>query len=300
MAKDLLQRYIWLVDTIRLHGRMSRGQIYQLWMRTSYSGGNPMPRRTFYNYRQAVEELFNIEIKCDSATFDYYISDIGDRHNEGVTNWLLNTAVTNELLAGSRAVADKIFLEQVPSAREFLAPVIESLRDNRPIRFDYHAYGRVLPSEGVVVEPYFLKIFRQRWYVTGRHTASGKVKTYALDRITRLIVLPETFEPDPEFDAEEYFSSSFGIVFTHGEVKRIALKVESRQARYFRDLPLHHSQEEVVHDGYSIFYYRMRISPDLVSEILSYGSKVRVLEPRELKAMVRQELAKALENYNNA
>ena len=86
-----------------------------------------MPRRTFYNYRQAVEELFNIEIKCDSATFDYYISDIGDRHNEGVTNWLLNTAVTNELLAGSRAVADKIFLEQVPSAREFLAPVIESL-----------------------------------------------------------------------------------------------------------------------------------------------------------------------------
>ena len=152
MAKDLLQRYIWLVDTIRRHGRMSRGQIDQLWMRTSYSGGNPMPRRTFYNYRQAVEELFNIEIKCDSATFDYYISDIGDRHNEGVTNWLLNTAVTNELLAGSRAVADKIFLEQVPSAREFLAPVIESLRDNRPIRFDYHAYGRVLPSEGVVVE----------------------------------------------------------------------------------------------------------------------------------------------------
>ena len=89
-------------------------------------------------------------------------------------------------------------------------------------------------------------------------------------------------------------------MFTHGEVKRIALKVESRQARYFRDLPLHHSQEEVVHDGYSIFYYRMRISPDLVSEILSYGSKVRVLEPRERKAMVRQELAKALENYNNA
>ena len=31
MAKDLLQRYIWLVDTIRRHGRMSRGQTGRLW-----------------------------------------------------------------------------------------------------------------------------------------------------------------------------------------------------------------------------------------------------------------------------
>ena len=299
MARDLLQRYIWLVDTIRRYCRISRRELDRLWMRTQFSNGQPMPRRTFYNYRQAVEELFNVEIKCDPATFDYYIADLGGAHHEDVTNWLLNTAVTNELLAGSREVADKIFLEDVPSAREYLAPVIDALRTTRPIRFDYHPYGRVLTSEGVVVEPYFLKIFRQRWYVTGRHVASDKVKTYALDRITGLTVGTEPFRPDPAFDPEEYFAHSFGIVFTHGEVKRVMLKVDKRQAKYFRALPLHHTQEEAVHDEFSIFSYRLRISPDFVEELLSHGPRVQVLEPPELREMVRSELKQALDAYDN-
>ena len=42
---------------------------------------------------------------------------------------------------------------------------------------------------------------------------------------------------------------------------------DSRQAKYFRALPLHHTQEEAVHDAYSIFYYKMKITDDLVSEL---------------------------------
>ena len=41
-----------------------------------------------------VEELFNVEIKCDSKTYEYYIDD-SDTHNEGMTDWLLNTAAVN-------------------------------------------------------------------------------------------------------------------------------------------------------------------------------------------------------------
>ncbi len=298
MSRDLLQRYIWLIDTIHRHGRISRRKLDELWMRSQFSGGRPMPRRTFYNYRQAVEELFNVEIIFDPATYEYYI-DSGSGHNAEVTDWLMNTAVTNELLANSREVADKIFLEDVPSAREFLAPVIEALRSSRPICFDYHPYGRMLASEGVVVEPYFLKIFRQRWYVTGRHVASDKIKTYALDRISGLTVGNEPFQPDPTFDPEEYFAHSFGIVFTHGRVRNIVLKVDKRQAMYFRALPLHRSQKEAVHDDFSIFSYRMRISPDFVQEILSHGPRVVVLAPPELREMVRLELSQALEAYNS-
>lgn len=297
MARDLLNRYIWLIDTIRRHGRISRAELDERWMRSPFSNGEKLPRRTFYNYRQAIEELFNVEINCDPKTYEYYISDLGDTHNEGVTDWLLNSAVTNDLLANSREVADRIFLEEVPSAREHLAPVIQALREYRPIRFDYHPYGRVTASKGVVVEPYFLKIFRQRWYITGLETSSGKVKTYALDRISDLTIGTENFTPDPAFDPEEYFRHSFGIVFTQGAVHRIALKVPPRQAKYLRALPLHHSQEEFIHDEFSIFYYRMRISPDLVEEILSHGARIEVLEPPELRAMIKDELADALRQY---
>lgn len=297
MSSNLLSRYIWIVDTIRRHGRISRSQLDELWCRSSMcDGGQPIPRRTFYNYRLAIEELFNINIECDPATYEYYIAD-ADSHSESVSDWLLNSVAINDVLSSSRDMAGHIFLENVPSARNYLGLIIEAMRDKRRVRFTYNSYTRSRPTPGVVIEPYFLKIFKQRWYLTGRVAADNKVKTYALDRMTECVALPDTFEPDPAFDAETYFADSFGIVFSQGEPRRIALKADPLRAKYLRALPLHPSQTEVVHDTYSIFHYRMRVTPDLVEEILSHGPRLTVLEPPELRTMVASELRQALDAY---
>lgn len=297
MARDLFNRYIWLVDTIKRYGRITRQEIDECWRRTAFSDGQPLPRRTFHNYREAAEKMFSLEIKCDPATFEYYISGEGDAHKDSVTNWLLNSAVTNELLASSHDVASRIFIEDVPSAREFLAPAITALRENRQVRFDYLPYSRTIATRDVIIEPYFLKIFRQRWYITGRNVAENRIKTYALDRMSGLTILSETFEPDECFDPEEYFRHSFGIIVSEGEVKDIVLKVEPRQAKYFRALPLHTSQEEFVHDSYSIFRYRLRITDDFITELLSHGPELTVLEPQELRAIIKDRLQRTLDNY---
>ena len=297
MARNLFNRYIWLVDTIRRYGRITRSELDACWRRSPFSSGEGLPRRTFCNYRDAAQEMFDIEIKCDPSTFEYYIEGGADAHSESVTDWLLNSAVTNEVLSGSRDIASRIFMENVPSAREFLAPVIDALRGNRIIKFDYHPYTRSMATPDVAIEPYFLKIFRQRWYVTGRNVSDGRIKTYALDRMTALRIQSETFTPDPAFDAEEYFRYSFGIVADGGEVKEVVLKVDPRQAKYFRALPLHHSQEEFVHDSFSIFRFRLRLTQDFVEELLSHGPRVTVMEPPELRAMVKTELSEALKGY---
>ncbi len=297
MARDLLNRYIWIVDTIRRYGRISREELNACWMRSPYSDGSSLPRRTFYNYRQAIEEVFKLTIECDPATFEYYIKDEDD-HSESVTNWLFNTTAMNSALSNSRQVMDRIFLEDVPSAREHLSIVIDAIKENHPLKFDYAPYTRTSPSRDVIVEPYFLKLFKQRWYVTGRAVKDKAIKTYALDRMLTPTLQRETFEVPADFDAETYFNDSFGIVFTHGEVKDIRLKVDSRQAKYFRALPLHHSQEEMIHDEFSIFSYRMKITPDFVQELLSHGARVTVLQPPELKAMVVDELRRSLSAYD--
>ncbi len=299
MSQNLFNRYIWMVDTIRRRGRISRRELNECWLRSPLSEGRPLARRTFYNYREAIQDLFNIDIKCDPSSFEYYIEMEQDGSQGSISDWLLNNAAVNDLLTNSQAVADRIFVEDVPSAREHLAPVIDALRENKPIRFDYLPYSRTIPTVGLTLEPYFLKIFRQRWYITGRRVDENKIKTYALDRMSHLQILPDTFEPDPTFDPKEYFRYSFGIVFTQSEVKHIAIRTDTRQAKYFRALPLHHTQEETIHDDYSIFYYRMRISPDLVDELMSYGSRIAVLEPPELRAMMRSELEAALKTYKN-
>ncbi|MCX4263915.1 MAG: WYL domain-containing protein [Muribaculaceae bacterium] len=300
MARDLFNRYIWLVDTIRRYGHITRAELNECWMRSKYSdGASELPRRTFCNYRAAAEELFGIEIKCNPVTFEYYIEEVGDGHSDSVNDWLLNSAVTNEVLAGSRDVAARIFVENVPSAREFLGSVIDAMRHNTRVNFDYKSYTRSLPTTGIVFEPYALKIFRQRWYMVGRNVAENRLKTYALDRITRLNITTEAFVDDPSFDATEYFSYSFGIVADEGDVKSIDLKVEPVQAKYFRTLPLHHSQEEFVHDRYSVFRYHMRLTRDFVSELLSYGPRVEVLAPPELRLMVMEQLRLTLNLYGD-
>lgn len=296
MAKDLLNRYIWIIDTIRRYGRISRRELDECWRRSPFAdGGTAIPRRTFFNYRHAIEELFSLTIECDPSTYEYFITEQHD--GSDITEWLLNSSATSNVLQGSRDVAAKIMLEDVPSAREFLAPIIEALRLNQSITFDYHPHTRSKPTPGVTLEPYFLRIHRQLWYVTGRNTADSKVKTYSLDRMSALRINPDGFTPPPDATPKEYFHDSFGVMVTQGAPKTVKLKVTARQAKYLRALPLHHSQQEMVGDAYSLFTYRMRITPDFVAELLSHGPDITVVAPPELKTMVVESLRAALSNY---
>ncbi len=297
MARDLFSRYIWIIDTIKRYGRITRKGLNEKWTRSSVSDGETLPRRTFYNYRNAIEELFNINIECDTSTYEYYIAE-NDSYNNSASDWLLNSAAISNVLNESRDIAHRIYLENIPSAREFLEPIITAIKENRAFKFTYMPFSRINATPGIILEPYFLKIFRQRWYITGRNVKDNKIKTYALDRITKVEICPETFSIPDDFDADDFLKYSFGIMFTHGDVKQVAIKVGTRQAKYLRALPLHHSQQEILHDTYSIFNYRLRITSDFVQELLSLGADITVLQPRELRAMVIDSLRKTLENYD--
>lgn len=298
MAKDNLTKYIWIVDTIKRHGRITLRQLNELWIKDAVTDGNPLPRRTFSNYKATIEEIFNINIECDSKTFEYYITD-DYSSGASMVDWMLNAAATNNIISTAHDLKGRIFLEEVPSARDHLAIVVEALRGSNTLRFDYHSYYRSLPNKGVVIEPYFVKIFKQIWYVVGRNVKEDKIKTYSLDRMSNVTQKDSVFMMPSDFDPSEYFRHAFGIVVDKGEPKKIKLRVDSTTAKYLRALPIHHSQEEMVHDNYSIFTYNMLITNDLVAELLSRGSKITVLEPKELRVMMETELHKALDNYNS-
>lgn len=299
MARNLFNRYLWIVDTIRRHHTITMKQLNELWARSIYGDGEPIPRRTFYNYRNAIEELFGIRIECNQSTFEYFIADDGDEGGNSLTDWVLNSATMSNVLADMQSVSDRVFLEEVPSARRYLSLVTDALKENREVRFSYHPYTRSLPTPGVRVRPYFLKIFRQRWYLTGLNVIDGKVKTYALDRMDEVTTSAEQFAPPSNFDPQEFVRDAFGIVFSHGQVHRVVVKVTSRRAKYFRALPLHHSQDEAIHDEFSIFTFKLRITPDFVQELLSYGPELTVLEPPTLRAMMVDSLKRSLDNYKN-
>lgn len=284
------------MDTIHKYGRITLAEICRRWLDSPISEGRRLPRRSFHNYRLAAEKLFNVTIDCDTATYEYYIRHDDDSGTK-VADWLLNSSAINSVLSDARDVASRILFEDVPSAREYLHQVVDALKANRQIRFTYHSYTRYEPTPGVVLEPYFLKIFRQRWYVTGRNIHDRAVKTYALDRMTDVTLLDTQFRLPDNFNAEVFCSNSFGVIFNSSKVVEVILRADDRQAKYLRALPLHPTQTEVVNNGYSLFRYELRLTPDFVSEILSYGPRLTVVAPEELRLMVRTQLMEALRNY---
>ena len=297
MARNMINRYVWLVDTISRYGRITLKDLNAAWLRSDISEGKPLARRTFFHYRDGVEEMFDINIQCDKSTFEYYIDDSGGENNARLRSWLVDSVSMSGTLSNAHDISGRIMLENVPSAREHLPMVIDALKQNRRIRFSYKSYTRSLPTDGIVLEPYFVKIFKQLWYVIGLNVKEGQIKTYSLDRISRLNLLQETFVMPDDVNPSEFFKDCFGIITNKNSAKRIVLRVEPTQAKYFRALPLHASQQEEVHDHYSVFTYRMRITYDLKEELLSHGSSIEVLEPKELKTLIRNELEQALNNY---
>ena len=297
MPRNLFNRYVWLVDTISRYGRITLKDLNAAWLRSDISEGKPLARRTFFHYRDAVEEMFDVNIQCDKSSFEYYIEDAGSESIARLRSWLVDSVSMSGTLSNARDISNRIMLENVPSAREHLPVVIDALKQNRRIRFSYKSYTRALPTDGIVLEPYFVKIFKQLWYVIGLNVKDGQVKTYSLDRMSNLNLLQDLFDMPENVNPSEFFKDCFGIITNQNSAKRIVLRVEPTQAKYFRALPLHSSQQEEVHDNYSIFTYKMRITYDLKEELMSHGASIEVLEPQELKTLIRTELEQALNNY---
>lgn len=299
MNKNLISRYIWLVDTLRTHGKLTREQINAHWERSGMGDGNPLPDRTFYHYRRAVEEIFKLEIACN-AKGEYYIDREEGENAKGMSDWLLDNMAINNILTESPDIADRIEIEEVPSAREFLPDVLNAIRTAAAIRFDYAGFNRSLTERGILFQPYFLKRYKQRWYMIGKRVKSGDLRTYALDRVKALELTDERFELPEGLTVDSILGNIVGVTSSKADERTVRLRATRTQAKYFRALPLHRSQtEEITGEDYSVFRYRLKLNYELVHELISLGDSVKILEPKELQIMVTNELRKALDQYQN-
>lgn len=297
MKRNLVVIYLWIVDTIVKHGKLSRKQFNEIWKESKYSGGNPMPERTFHHYRRGIEDTFNIDIACDSEGY-YYIDTEDSPEVRQFTAWILDSNATTNALQELGTSSGRVEMEDVPSAREFLPVVSEAMRGNLKVMFTYAGFTRSRPEVGILFSPYFLKIYKQRWYMFGEKDGGG-MRTYALDRVTDMDITDIRFKMPADIDMSEYFGNIIGVTTSKADVRNIIIRTTSTRAKYLRALPLHHSQEEETHDFYSIFRYRLKLNYELVSELMAMGPDITVIAPRELQIMITQRLRETLDNYRS-
>ena len=238
MAKDTFTRYIWLVDTIYRADGITFEEINEKWLRSSMSDGQDIPLKTFHNHRNAIEEIFDISIVCDRRNgYRYYVENADDMKKGGVRTWLLNTFAVNNLINESHRLKRRILFERIPSGQKHLTTIIEAMRDGHTLEMTYRSFWRQ-DSYTAEVEPYFVKIFRQRWYMVARNTAKDALRIYALDRVQEMRETDNSFTYPKDFDPEEYFCDCFGIIHDDNCPPEIVeLKVFGTQREYFRTLP---------------------------------------------------------------
>ena len=64
MGRGLINKYIWILDTVQRYGRITRSELNDLWIKSDISNGEKLVRRTFYNYREGIAEIFNVCFFC--------------------------------------------------------------------------------------------------------------------------------------------------------------------------------------------------------------------------------------------
>ena len=289
-------RYIWLMSTLLQAKRISFEEIKTRWEQDWCC---PLPKRTFHQYKLSVQEMFDVIIECDSHNgYQYYISDIENFKTDRSRQWLLNSFCASNLLKAGEQIKDRIVYEDIPENSEYLSFVVDAMKRNRKVEITYLPYEAETPIT-YVVHPYCMRLYRQHWYVLGFSETHQALRHFAINRMKKLVVTDIPFVYPDDFTPESYYYHSVGIyVDSDLPAVKVRLRVDKHLVNYYRALPIHHSQKEVEKtDDYSEFEYMLCITPDLVHEIMSRGSQVKVLAPESLRKRMKDELEKAVKCY---
>ena len=300
MVSKTFNRYIWLVNTLMQRGKLTFEEISALWQDSGLGDGKPIPLRTFHQDRRAVEELFGVEISCTSPSdgYNYFIKNSQAMQKDRTRQWLLNSFTLSNMIIAGHNMKDRILFENIPGGTEYLQPIIESMQQNKVLELDYQAYGSHL--ETYHLEPYAMKVYRQRWYVVGRLLEQDAIRHLSLDRIIDLRQTDSSFIVPRDFNAEKYFANTIGV-YVNEDMKpqKIRIRAYGKQVEYLRSLPLHRSQEEVhtKYEQFSEFQYKVCLTPELSTQLLAMGENVEVLEPQELREEMKKRLEECLTHY---
>ena len=285
-------KYIWLIEILSQPKTFM--QVQELWKKCALNNNQmqPLDRKTFYNWRQTIFNHYGLKIKTTRAGAEssYQVESGPGRDN--VRNWLIGTISVQNKLISNMSIRDRILLEDVPSSAECLDTVLDAIKQNRLISFDYEDYWEEPLT--VTMQPYFVKLYRQHWKVIGPLEDGKKttIRSYALDadRMKNLKVLDRRFRYPKDFSPEDFMADCIGTATfptKAAKPKEVIILAWEKVNLYLKHTPLHRSQR-ILHDcpedGYTIFSYHLHTTDDFYQEVCRYGNYMEVLHPKDVRA----------------
>jgi len=264
-------------------------------------GYDKFSRSTLTRWRREIEEMFGLKI-APGKDYRYRFVDESTDVEKQILTMLTSAFSLNEL----SNTPNRVSVELPSIGYVWLPYVAKAIADCRCLSFEYESLQNP-ELHHVVVEPFMVKNFHQRWYLLGNNAESSKLAVYSLERMSNVEIVPDshfTFREtmmrgDEKIAVKDYFDNCYGISLANDKPELVYVKVAEDQTKYFDALPLHHSQKQVNIDeeGNTTYCYYLVLNHEFKKEILSWGSKVEVLQPQRFKNEIEKELSMMLKVY---
>ena len=256
--------------------------------------GGELLQRTLQRDIHVIREVYNIEIKCNRSTNEYEITEDNDLYAQN----LLEAFDVFRALQNYGNLSEVIqFEKRLPAGTEYLSPLLRAIKEKRQVKLHYYKFwDRSAQTQERTIEPYLLKEAQRRWYVLAWDVEKEALRVFGLDRIKHLDdERGVKFQHPVPKDVEHYFDDSFGAWVDNERTQAEEVVLAFRKlptdtvfipnpAKYLEAMPLHSSQEILKEEEEAIVLrLRIKITPDFIKELLSYGKQVEVLTPPHLQ-----------------
>lgn len=181
---------------------------------------------------------------------------------------------------------------------EHIERLYQAILGKRAVEFCYQSF-KARSANTFTFHPYFLKEYRNRWFVLGVKDKNAPIMNLALDRIVSIQDAAVKYHLPQGFNVAAYFRDVIGVsVNQEGTPEKVVLFANNDTAPYIATKPLHHSQEvvETLSHG-TVFSITVQLNYELEREILGFGDNVKVIAPERLKRRIKEQIGNALDLY---
>lgn len=254
-------------------------------------------KRTFQRDLREIRNIFGIDIEYSKSQKGYFIAR-SEMENLSFQRMMEAFDMFNSLNL-AQDLKPFIHLEKRrPQGTENLYGLLHAIKNRLHIKFSYKKFWED-EANTRTAEPYALKEFKNRWYILAKDMHDGRIKSFALDRLTNLDITKKSFAYPETFDIEENYRYCFGIISPNGNPpEEIVLSFDPYQGKYIKSLPLHETQEILIDNEDELqIKLRLCITFDFVMELLSFADNMKVIKPKSLMKEVKEAHERAFKQY---
>ncbi len=300
MATHIISRRIqYIIQYVNDFGYPSKQDMLEFLKEKDFN----ISARTLERDIERIRADFGLEIAYSKAENGYFIDEENSVRVDSFFKFLEIVSLADifsESLLDSNKILDYVSFDDSKNFRgiENLKDILIAISQNRKIQF-VHENFELQTFKEYAITPLLLKEYENRWYVIGIPDGMNEIRTFGIDRLSKLIV-SKLSKIDKKTFAEQInnFENIVGLNFEDGKPEKIRILVDELHIRYMKSLPLHHSQ--VIHpknsEGKNQVDFYLIPNYEFMTQILKMGDAAVVIKPKHLKEEIINILKKSLIN----